>query len=120
MKYRQFLGGVIFINTIAQDRTIDNHPTEWKSQNKNNMLLPINIYRSNIEFYNPTKFDVENDPVIQRGSTYYWNPEVYFNGKEAVKIKYINLKHKGPVIITVNGESINNLVGSGRESYRVK
>lgn len=113
-------GGVIFINTISQDRTLNNHPSEWKSQNKNNMLLPINIYRSNIEFYNPTKFDIENDPVIQRGSTYYWNPEVYFNGKDPIKISYLNLNHKGPVLITINGVSVNNLVGTGKASYRVK
>ena len=84
------------------------------------MLQPIKIYRSNIEFYNPTKFDVENDPVIQSGSTYYWNPEVYFNGKNPIKISYLNLNHKGPVLITINGVSVYNLIGTGKASYRVK
>lgn len=113
-------GGVIFINTMFHNPTLNNPGAERKAKNKaDNMLLPINIYRSNIEFYSPTKFDVDNDPVIQKGSTYYWNPEVYFDG-EPVKIKYINRKHQGPVLITINGASVNNLIGTGRASYWVK
>ena len=114
-------GGVIFINTMLHDPTLNNVFTKWESQNKNsNLLLPIKIYRSNIEFYNPSKFDIDNDPEIQKGSTYYWNPEVYFNGKEPVKIKYLNLKHTGPVLITINGASVNNLIGTEKSSYLVK
>jgi MG2 domain/TonB-dependent Receptor Plug Domain len=114
-------GGVIFINTILHDPTLNNVYTKWESQNKNsNLLLPFKIYRSNIEFYNPSKFDIDNDPEIQKGSTYYWNPEVYFTGKEPVKVKYLNLKHTGPVMITINGASVNNLVGTARASYLVK
>ena len=115
--------GVIFINTMFHDATLNNVYTNWKSQNKNknsNLLLPVNIYRSSIEFYSPTKFDIDNDLETQKGSTYYWNPEVYFNGKEPVKIKYLNLKHTGPVLITINGASVNNLIGTGRASYLVK
>jgi len=114
-------GGVIFINTMFHDPTLNRYNAEWKSKDKNdNLLQPIKIYRSNIEFYNPTKFDVENDPVIQSGSTYYWNPEVYFNGKNPIKISYLNLNHKGPVLITINGVSVYNLIGTGKASYRVK
>jgi hypothetical protein len=114
-------GGVIFVNTMLHDPTLNNVYTKWKPQNKNsNLLLPVKIYRSNIEFYNPSKFDIDNDREIQTGSTYYWNPEVYFNGKEPVKIKYLNLKHTGPVLITINGASVNNLIGTGSASYLVK
>ena len=114
-------GGVIFINTMVHDPSLNNIYTKWKSQNKNsNLLLPVNIYRSNIEFYSPDKLDFDNDPEIQKGSTYYWNPEVYFNGKEPVEIKYLNLNHTGSVLITINGASVNNLIGTGRASYRVK
>jgi hypothetical protein len=113
-------GGVIFINTMFHDPTLSKLRAEWKSQNKlDNMLLPINIYRSNIEFYNPTKFEIDNDQAIQSRSTIFWDPEIYFDGKSPVKIKYINLKHHGPVIITINGVSFNNLVGTGRANYRV-
>jgi hypothetical protein len=114
-------GGAIFINTKFHDPSLNNVYTKWTPKNKNsNLLSPVNIYRSAIEFYNPNKFDFDNDPVIQKKSTYYWNPEVYFNGKEPVKIKYLNLKHRGPVMITINGVSFNNLVGTGRASYQVK
>ena len=114
-------GGVIFINTMFHNPTLRNLGAERKSKNKaDNMLLPINIFRSNIEFYSPTKFDIDNDPIIQKGSTYYWNPEIYFDGKEPVKIKYINRRHTGPVLITINGASVNNLIGTGKASYWVK
>jgi hypothetical protein len=112
--------GTIFINTMFHDPTLNNVYTRWTPKNNSNLLLPVNIYRPAIEFYNPGKFDIDNDPVIQKNSTYYWNSEVYFNGKEPVKIKYFNLKHRGTVLITINGASFNNLVGTGRASYQVK
>jgi hypothetical protein len=113
-------GGVIFVNTLLHDPTLNHVYTKWKSQNKNsNLLLPVKIYRSNIEFYNQGKFDIDNDPDIQKGSTYYWNPEVYFNGKDPVKIKYLNLNHTGPVLVIINGASVNNLIGTGRARYQV-
>jgi hypothetical protein len=105
---------------LLHDPTLNHVYTKWKSQNKNsNLLLPVKIYRSNIEFYNPGKFDIDNDPDIQKGSTYYWNPEVYFNGKDPVKIKSLNLNHTGPVLVIINGASVNNLIGTGRARYQV-
>jgi hypothetical protein len=83
------------------------------------MLLPISIYRTEKEFYQPTKFDTEYNPVIQSRSTTFWKSEVYFNGKEPARIKFTNLQHHGPVIITINGVSFNNLAGTGRFSYLV-
>jgi TonB-dependent SusC/RagA subfamily outer membrane receptor len=113
-------GGVIFVNTRSDDPKLMKVRTDWKLQhNKDNMLLPIIIYRPYKEFYSPTKFDVDNDPMVQSRSTFFWESEVYFDGKEPVKIKYNNLKHQGPVIITVNGASVDNLVGTGRASYLV-
>ncbi|MCX6321503.1 MAG: carboxypeptidase-like regulatory domain-containing protein [Bacteroidia bacterium] len=113
-------GGVIFVNTMSNDPTFMKLRTDWKLQHKkDNMLLPISIYRPYIEFYSPTKADIDIDPTLQNRSTIFWNPEVYFDGKEPVKIKYINLKHHGPALITINGISFNNLVGTGRASYRV-
>ncbi len=113
-------GGVIFINTRTNDPNFMKIRTDWRLQHKKDkMLLPISIYRQDKEFYRPTKFDIEKDPEIQSRSTIYWESEVYFNGNEPVKIKYLNLKNKGPVIITINGASVNNLVGTGRAKYMV-
>jgi len=52
------------------------------------MLVPIAIYRQNVEFYSPTKLDINTDPLIQNLAIVLWESEVYFNGKEPVKIKY--------------------------------
>ena len=113
-------GGVIFVNTRSDDPNLMKIRTDWKLQHKkDNMLLPISIYRPYIEFYNPAKADIDIDPGLQTRPTIFWDPEISFNGKAPVKIKYTNLKHHGPVIITTNGVSFNNLVGTGRASYQV-
>jgi hypothetical protein len=112
-------GGVIFVNTYYPG--LSKIQTDWKSQNKNNNLLtPINIFRQKVEFYNPSRSEIEDNPAFRDRITVYWNPEVYFNGKDVVKIKYINLKHTGPVLITINGASVDNLIGTGRASYQVR
>lgn len=113
-------GGVIFVNTRSDNPALRKIRTQWLLQNKkDNMLLPINIYRQNIEFYSPSKEEIDFDPVIQSRSTIFWAPEVYFNGKDPVKIEYTNLNRHGPVRITINGVSFNNLAGTGRTGYRV-
>ena len=112
-------GGVIFINT--NKFSLANIRTDWKSQNKSkNLLTPINIFRQNVEFYNPSRSETEDNAIFGDRTTIYWNPEVYFNGKDPVKIKYLNLKNIGPVLITINGASVNNLIGTGRVSFPVR
>jgi len=112
--------GVIFI-TRDQNSSLIKVRTKWVSQNvKDKMLVPIDIYRKTIEYYNPTKLDADADPIIQNRATILWNSEVYFDGKEPVKIKYNNLNHNGPVVITINGASVNNLVGTGKAGYLVQ
>jgi TonB-dependent Receptor Plug Domain len=114
-------GGVIFIETMFHDPTLANFRTDWRSENKNSdLLLPINIYRTNKEFYIPSKFVVENDPVFQNRSTIFWDPEIYVDSKTPVIIKYTNLKDPGTVVVTVNGVSTNNQVGTGGARYIVK
>jgi hypothetical protein len=115
------MGGVIFINTRSSNPDLAKIRTKWNMQNKNDkMMVPINIYRPHVAFYNPTRADLESNPLLQGRATIYWQSEVYFGGKEPVKIRFPNLKHKGPVVITVNGMSVDNLVGSGRGRYVVE
>jgi len=115
------MGGVIFINTRSSNPDLAKIRTKWNMQNKNDkMMVPINVYRPHVEFYNPTRVELESNPLLQSRATIYWQSEVYFGGKEPVKIKFPNLKHKGPVVITVNGVSVDNLVGSGRGRYVVE
>jgi hypothetical protein len=112
--------GVIFI-TRDQNSSLMKVRTKWVSQNaKDKMLVPINIYRKTIEYYNPTKLDKDADPMIQNRATILWESEVYFGGNERVKINFTNLNHSGPVVITINGASVDNLVGTGRASYMVQ
>ena len=112
--------GVIFI-TRDLNSSLMKVRTKWVSQNaKDKMLVPIDIYRKTIEYYSPTKFDLDTDPTLQGRATILWESEVYFDGKEPVKIKYTNLNHNGPVVITINGASVNNLIGTGRASYLVQ
>lgn len=111
-------GGVIFINTNKAGFT--NIRTDWKMQNKsNNMLVPINLYRPNIEFYNPVRAEIESDPAFNGRATIYWNPEVYFDGKNPVHIKYVNPLRSTSLLININGVSLDNLVGTTKVSYRV-
>jgi hypothetical protein len=112
-------GGVIFINTNKS--SFANIRTDWKRQNiSKNLLTPINIFRKNVEFYNPMRSEIEDTLSLSDRPTVYWNPEVYFDGRAPVKIKYRNLKNIGTVLITINGASINNLIGTGKASCQVK
>ena len=114
-------GGVIFINTRSTDPNLQKIRSNWMAQNSNDkMLVPIDIYRPTIEFYNPTKLGDDIDPIVQNRATVFWEPEVYFDGKEPVKINYTNLKRRGPVSITINGVSFTDLMGTGKARYLVQ
>ena len=111
-------GGVVFINTNKSGFV--NIRTDWKTQDKsNNMLVPIKLFRPNIEFYNPTRSEIESDPAIKGRTTVYWNPEVYFDGKNPVQLKYINPLRSARMIITINCVSLSNLIGTAKISYSV-
>jgi len=113
-------GGVIFINTKSSDPSLQKARTEWKLQHSDNkMLLPISLYRPEKDFYSPSRSDIETDPILRSRATIFWDPQVYFNGKEPIHLRFTNLMHQGPVIVTINGASTNNLVGSGKASYHV-
>jgi hypothetical protein len=113
-------GGVIFVNTRSSNPNLVRNRTKWMAQNSNDkMMVPISVYRPEVEFYNPSRAELANNPLLQNRATIFWQSEVYFGGKDPVKIKIPNLKHTGPVVITVNGVSVDNLVGSARGRYVV-
>lgn len=114
-------GGVIFVNTRSSDPNLLKIRSNWIAQNSNDkMLVPIEIYRPFVEFYRPTKRGDDINPIIQNRATVFWESEVYFDGKEPVKIKYSNLKRRGPVSITINGVSFTDLMGTGKASYLIQ
>lgn len=114
--------GIIFINTCAANPSLRIVRSKWVAQDANDkMLVPIEIYRPYKEFYKPTKR--EEDPAVWslKLPTIYWNPEVYFDGKEPVRIKVRNPKYKGPVSVVVNGVSFSDdLMGSGKAGYLIR
>ena len=112
-------GGVIYINTRSNNKEQIAGRTRWSSQNKNgNLLKPIEIYRKDVEYYCPSKPESGIDPMLQGRGTIFWKSDVYFDGKEPVKIKYNHLGHTGDVSVIINGISANQLSGSGRASYK--
>lgn len=114
-------GGVIFINTRSSNPDLVKQRTRWNLQNKNDkMLIPISLYRPRVECYNPSRAAVDANPLLQRRATIFWQSECYFGGKEGVKFRIPNLNHAGPVVISVNGVSVDNLVGSGRGRFVVQ
>ena len=115
-------GGVIFINTrSAGTNNLPGSPSKWYSTAKSgNLVKPMQLFRPSIEFYLPAKPETDFDPLLQSRATLYWDPEVYFGGTQQVKIKINNLKHTGPVVVTINGVSVDNLVGTGRGRYEIK
>ena len=118
------LGGVIFVNTKSGSSDLNKHVPDREIRDpKDQMAMPINIYRPNIEFYHPSKSEIDKDPLLQTSSTIYWQSEIYFDGEEPVKIKYPNLKNDknfGTIMISINGVSFNNMPGSGKASYQIR
>ena len=113
-------GGVIFVNTRSSDPSLQKARTEWKLQHSDNkMLLPISLYRPEKDFYSPSRTEIKTDPTLRSRATIFWDPQVYFDGRDSVHLRFTNLMHQGPVIITINGASTNNLVGSGKAYYLV-
>jgi len=116
-------GGVVFITKQDNIRTFNlaKKYYNWQKIYKyDKSLVPVSIYRPNNEFYNPDKTEPDLNPTMQIRPTIYWKSSVSFNGKGPVKIKIPNQNHQGKVIITVNGVSENNLVGTGKARYEVK
>jgi hypothetical protein len=115
-------GGVIFINTRGDgSKDAPGSPTKWNSQVRSgNMVKPLQVYRPNMEFYIPVKPEADPDPMLQSRGTIFWDPEVYFSPKEPVRLKFSNLKHTGPVVVTINGVSVNNLIGTGKGRYTIQ
>ncbi|HNW58036.1 MAG TPA: hypothetical protein PKM69_09695, partial [Bacteroidales bacterium] len=78
------------------------------------------IFRSEIEFYTPTKEQVELVPEYQFRPTLLWKSDVYLDGSGPVRFSYPNNPGSGRVMIFVNGVSLTNLVGTGKLTYKLK
>jgi hypothetical protein len=94
-------------------------PDDEFNQN-NDLLKQVRVFRSEVEYYTPTKEDVELNPEYRFRTTLLWKSDVFLDGSGPVKIKYPNNMGKGTILVFVNGVSLTNLVGSGRGSYSIR
>lgn len=109
-------GGIIFIDTKfhAGIQTKKEYP-----ERKDDLMRRIELFRSEIEYYIPTKEEIKSLPHFQNRPTVLWLNEIYVkNGK--AKIRYPNNLYKGKAIVTVNGVSLTNRIGSARYSYKIE
>lgn len=116
----QAYGGVIFVTTKGGNRINGVMEPDDESPTKNDLIKYIRLFRSEVEYYIPTKEQVESVPEYQFRSTLLWKSDVFLDGSGPVKIRYPNNMGKGKVIVFVNGVSLTNLVGSGRGSYIIR
>ncbi|MCB2196600.1 MAG: hypothetical protein KQH79_12125 [Bacteroidetes bacterium] len=109
-------GGIIFIDTKFHAGI---QTKKVYSERKDDLMRRIELFRSEIEYYIPTKEEIKSLPHFQNRPTVLWLNEIYVNNGMA-KIRYPNNLYKGKAIITVNGVSLNNRIGSARYSYKVE
>ena len=118
----QALGGVIFVTTNGK-AMMDGTYKEvrpWMPSANNNLAKPIRIFRSEIEFYVPTKEQVQLIPEYHNRPTLYWNNELIIDGSGPVKINYPNNLKTGTVIVNINGVTFDNVPFSSTTKYSVK
>ena len=107
------LGGVVFVTT----KTCFEDNQDKKNED---LLRAIRLFRTEIEYYIPTKEEVDTIPGLQHRPTILWMNEVILDGKEPIKIRYPNNMTKGTSMVIVNGVSFTNSVGSNSYKYKIK
>ena len=113
-------GGVIFVTTKIGNRLNGIIDPNEESETGNEFLKYIRLFRSEVEYYIPTKEQVESVPEYQFRPTLLWKSDVYLDGSGPVKLSYPDNIGNGTAMIFVNGVSMTNLIGSERGSYSVK
>ncbi len=112
--------GVVIVTTKTDNRINGIIDPNDESKTIDNQLKQIKLFRSEVEYYIPTKEQVELVPEYQFRPTLLWKSDVYLDGSGPIKFKYPNNMGTGTAMVFVNGVSLTNLVGSNRFSYKVK
>jgi len=112
--------GVVIVTTKTGNRINRIIDPNDKPEPIDNNLKQVRIFRSEVEYYIPTKEQVASFPEYQFRPTLLWKSDVYLDGSGPKKFKYPNNMGTGTVMVFVNGVSLSNLVGSNRFSYKVK
>jgi hypothetical protein len=112
--------GVILVTTKTGNRINGIFDPNDEFNQSNDLLKQVRVFRSEVEYYTPTKEDVELNPEYRFRTTLLWKSDVFLDGSGPVKIKYPNNMGKGKMMVFVNGVSLTNQIGSGRESYSIR
>ncbi len=112
--------GVIMVTTKIGNRINGIIDPNDESKPGYNLVNQVRVFRTEVEYYIPTKEQVELVPEYQLRPTLLWKSDVYLDGSGPIKFEYPNNLGNGTVLIFVNGVSLTNLVGSNRFSYKIK
>lgn len=112
--------GVVIVTTKTGNRNNGITNPDEESNQRDDLLKEVRLFRSEIEYYIPTKEQVESVSEYQFRPTLLWKSDVYLDGSGPVKLKYPNNLGKGTAMIFVNGVSFTNLIGSNKFSYTIK
>jgi hypothetical protein len=112
--------GVVFVTTKTGNRINGGIDPDKESGPGDDLMKLIRIFRTETEYYIPTKKELALVPEYQLRPTILWKNDVFIDSTGSVKIKYPNNLLKGTTMILVNGVSFTKLIGSNRYSYKVK
>ena len=107
------VGGVVYVTTKED--------TKGNSNNlrNNDLMRPIRLFRSEIEFYSPTKEELIEKPEYQFRPTILWN-RIFLDGKGPVILKIPGSLTKGRAMVFINGVSNSNMIGSESHIFNIK
>jgi hypothetical protein len=114
------LGGVVFIETKAGHEGERYDVSMQDYGQAGDLRKLIHLFRTNTTFYNPPEPVVENDPVYWIRPTFYWNPDIFYDGRKPVEISYFNHRKNGTVYIITNGVTISGDPVSGIYRYIIR
>jgi hypothetical protein len=98
---------------------IDGSYADDKVTREDDLLKQVRLFRTETEYYIPTKEEVAHLPEFRFRPTILWKSDLFIDETGTVKIKYPNNFAKGSVMVIVNGISFSNLAGSERYTYKV-
>ncbi len=113
-------GGVVFIETKLNHIGDEYELPAKAGIYRGDLRKVIELFRGSKEFYNPPKIAIQNNPELWIRPTLYWNPEVFYDGKNPVKIQYYNHRKKGAIFIVVNGVTEKGEPVAGIHKYKIK
>ncbi|MBN2814800.1 MAG: carboxypeptidase-like regulatory domain-containing protein [Bacteroidales bacterium] len=109
--------GIIFVVTKnGSDPTYKKYP----NTRTDDLMKPVRLFRTEIEYYIPTREEIQAIPEFQNRPTLYWKNEVFLDGTGPVTIRYPNNIVRGTAMVIVNGVSFSNCIGSKRYRYILK